>query len=233
MESSFSVSRLGQFTASPIYDLLGYGKNKEPFTQTGYTYINEKIAECITGESKPSVRSISTDWGNEHEKDAVMWFERITGKKVQHFGVENYKYIPYNDYSGCSPDGLVIGEQATIQVKCPYLASNYVPYLIGERTGEWLKKHEPKYYAQCQFEMMCAKVELCYFTPYHPLIVDERHRMVIIELRKDAEMWELIDTKITLAAGIVREALAKLSTFDTIPIHEEINGNKVTVIGKI
>lgn len=220
MHSSFAESRRGQFTASKIHALLGKGKGGEDFSQGGYTYINEKIAECVTGESQPSAKTAATEWGNEHEKDAVMWFELITGKKVQHFGTEKYTYIPYNDYSGCSPDGIIIGESEIIQVKCPFLASNYIPYLIGPKTQEWLKKYEPEYYSQCQFEMMCNKATKCYFAVYYPATIEHQHRMVIIELLPDEELQTLIHDKIQKAAKVVRNALKILN--DMLEVNEPL-----------
>lgn len=224
-QDNFQMSRLGQFTASNIHALLKAGKKKDVvFGDTAMSYIREKIAEAITGESKPQVRSTATDWGNEHETDAIMWFEQITGKKVEHFGVSNYKYFPYNSTSGCSPDGLVVGEQSIIQVKCPYLAANHVEYLLAPKTMEWLKANQPEYYTQCQFEMMCTKRDLCYFVSYHPSVIEPHHRMAVFVLTHDVELRNELASKIELATAIVRESLQSLQTYSGILLTPQSDG---------
>lgn len=220
MQDSFEFSRYGKFTASEISKLLKSGRGKdELFGDTAKTYINEKIAECLTGESKPSIKSVATDWGLENERDAVLFFEMITGKSVHHYGVGEYKFFTYKNIGGCSPDGIIESENANIQVKCPFLVANMIPYLLikGDRQ-QWLKKNEPDYYAQCQFEMMCCGTNKCYFVVYAGAerMIEHFHRMVVIELLPDEELQKELDMRITAAAKILYEAIQELRTPDII-----------------
>ena len=237
LQDSFVNSRLAKFTGSELAKLMKGGsrpmnddelaeekakggKRKTIDTLFGdgaMTYIYEKVAEWLTGESKPQIRSAATDWGIENEADAVKYFEIVTGKKAKQFGSAEYKFYPYNDNSGCSPDGLVEGENAVIEVKCPFLAANIVPYLLLKGTQqekqEWLKKNQYEYYVQTQFEMMCTKTGKCYFIVYGGAdrMIEHYHRMVVIELLPDVEMQEDINHRIAAASFILRECIETLS----------------------
>jgi len=241
-KQTFEDSRMGLFTASEISRLLVSGSR--PMTETelaeekakggkrktvdtlfgdgAVTYMNEKIGICITGETPPTFDTVATRWGKEQEEDAIKWFELITKKKVQHFGVFEYRFFPYKNSGGCSPDAKVIEESACVQVKCPYLSSNHVTYLrvIGDqkKRQEWLKKNEKDYYAQCQFEMMCLgeaegkkTLEKCYFVTYDPRTNDHWLRMSIFELTPDESLQADIDLRITEAHKIVSETLKQFS----------------------
>lgn len=233
---NFLESRLGRFTASEIWKLLKTGKAKdEMFGEMAKTYIDEKIAEAITGQKKAQIGSAATSWGLDKEKDAILWFEHITGKKVKQFGAEEYKFFPYDNNSGCSPDGLLLNENANIQVKCPFNSGNHIQYLLvnDEDASLWLKKNQFEYYAQCQFEMMCCKTEMCYFVSYDDRVVEPQHRMKIIKLSPDLEMQSDIDLRIKHASDLVRNALDKLYNIQLITVHEIINETKITVYDKL
>lgn len=229
---NFTDSRFVLFTASEIHRLMKGGKGGKLFGDGAMTYIHEKVAEVITGESKPSVGSAATQWGLDNEADAVKYFELVTGKKVVHYGCNNYVFFPYKNIGGCSPDGIVEADNATVQVKCPFLAANIVPYLLAasmyskEELQEWLKVNEEQYYTQCQFEMMCAsehlgvKIEKCYFVVYAGAdrMIEHYHRMVVIELSADLEMQNELDMRTTEANKILSEMVGKLQVPN--PIYE-------------
>lgn len=230
METQAIDARFGLFTASEIHRLLASGTRpmiKEEleeekakggkrktvdvlFGDGAMTYIYEKVAQCITGESKPQIRSAATDWGLENEADAVLWFEHITGLKGQHFGAKEYKFFNYNSKSGCSPDWLLEGV-AGLQVKCPYVSANHIPYLLSDKSAKWLKSYAPDYYTQTQFEMMCLKVPKMYFATYDPRTLEAGHRMVLFVLEKDEELHKELDMRITEASKIVSQILNNLS----------------------
>lgn len=223
-QDNFKDSRFGLFTASEIHRLLkGSKKKDELFGDGAMTYINEKIAECITGESKPSMRSVATDWGLDNETDAMKWFEGTTGNKIIHHGVANYKFYPYKHCGGCSPDGVVMDLNriaAIIQAKCPYLSANHINYLrvTGDKEArqQWLKANEPEYYAQCQFEMMCVGVNTCYFITYDPRTIEAYHRMAVFELSADLELQADINKRLDAATDILTDSLRLLENMNPV-----------------
>ena len=216
---SFNDARIGSFTGSEIHKLMVKGKLKDQYFGDGaITYINDKVNEWLNQKPKDSIENKwELEWGKNHEEEAVAWFEQMTGKKVQHFGVKNYKFFDYTDNSGASPDGLIVGEKAIIEIKCPANSSNHIIYLlqVGKTQPEqqaWLKLDVPKYYIQCQFEMMACKVDKCYFAAYDPRREDKRFKMAIIEVLPDAEMQKEIQERIERATelkqAIVRQLIA-------------------------
>ncbi len=145
--NNFMEKRFGKFTASEVHRLMTKSKSGAMFGDGAMTYIYEKVSECLTGESKPSVSTAATQWGLDNEADAVKFFELVTKKKVQHYGCNEYTFWNYKDTGGCSPDGLLLTEDATLQAKCPFLVSNFIPYLLIEgNRQEWLKKNEKEYF---------------------------------------------------------------------------------------
>lgn len=210
-------SRFGLFTASEIHRLLSKPKGGGGlFGDGAMTYIYEKVAECITGETKPQTRAAATDWGIEHEADAIAWFEMTKGIKGEHFGVNNFKFFKYNDKSGCSPDWVCAGV-AGLQVKCPYLSANHVPYLLSDKSQAWLKEYNKEYYTQTQFEMMCLKkaypeMQKMYFATYDPRTIEHYNRMAIFEMVADVELHTDLDTRIKAASEIVSKCVGSLKT---------------------
>lgn len=58
----------------------------------------------------------AVQWGRDHEKQAIKEFEEATQYKVVPTGVWLHK----SGLLGASPDGLIIEENAIIEVKCPF-----------------------------------------------------------------------------------------------------------------
>jgi hypothetical protein len=204
MELKQSINRLGLFTASCIFVLNQDGK-KDTFSVAAMTYIMEKVAEVITGECKPQVGGVSLSWGNDNEKDADMWLQKF--HPHEYMGKGNFKFFPYNEFSGGSPDGL--SDTHVIELKCPYNAANHVQWLLYG-SPEWLQKNYPEYYAQIQFNMLCCKRHYALIASYDPRTIEHNHRMKIIEVERDEPYLEKLTTRIDLAVGIVKDCYKKL-----------------------
>ncbi|NCD07237.1 MAG: hypothetical protein EOL97_14075 [Spirochaetia bacterium] len=76
------------------------------------TYIKELIKAGCFGEEKERYSNSYMDNGNELEPQARLVYELETGNSVEQVG-----FIEYNEYVGCSPDGLV-GKDGGIEIKC-------------------------------------------------------------------------------------------------------------------
>ena len=239
MTEEHAYQRLGKFTASRIKDLLKSGRSKnEYWGETALTYIEENICEIINGEPTPHVSTWATDYGLEKETDAVMWFTRITGKKVKHFGVNEAQFFEYGEHGGASPDGILIDENACLQVKCPAKSSNHSYLLRAPQEPEerlaFIKKQEWDYYVQCQFEMMATKCEKCYLAFYDDRRVDAKLRMAIFEIPLDKEVAALIDERLNKASEMLKEAINTLSklpeiSFSPVTGHDTVADATVTV----
>ena len=224
-KQTFAESRLGRFTASEIHRLLVSGKKGNMFGDGAMTYINEKLAEIVTGEGAANASSMATDWGINMERDAAKWFTAWTGRRIEHYGVNNYAFFEYGNVGGCSPDAICLDESANVQFKCPFNSSNHIAFLLAScRHGasDLLRAKKPEYYAQCQLEMMSCKTEKCYFVSYDPRALNPEYRMAIIELLPDLEMQDEIKTRMEAAFDIIRESLKELKTL-TIPDNVKFN----------
>lgn len=120
---------------------------------------------------------IHTDWGNEHEADAIAAYEAREFVEV-HGQQEQFEVIALNGLKtqiSCTPDGLV-GEEGMIEVKCPSVMKNHRNNVLR---NEWVSQYQD----QCQFQMLVTGrkwVDLISFDPRQstlpPLHVFRIHR---------------------------------------------------------
>ena len=107
--------------------------------------------------------------GKAFEKGAIKQFEKKTDKKVKKCGLfihEDFCHL------ASSPDGLVVGEDATAEVKCPWTGREEA-ISPGEnfrflciRDGQVSLKQSHRYFWQCQGQMAVAKNTKTHFIVY-------------------------------------------------------------------
>ena len=75
-------------------------------------------------------------------------------------------------YLCATPDGIV-GENSTVEVKCPYNGRNEVvlpgknfPFLHKNSSGDIVLREDSKYYTQIQGQMFVSKKKQCYFVVF-------------------------------------------------------------------
>jgi hypothetical protein len=150
-------------------------------SSTAETYINELIAEKLTGE--PTYVT-ETEWmtrGKALEVDAKCFYEFEHGVDINDVG-----FIKDDKYEcGVSPDGL-IGKDGGIEIKCPK-PSTHVQYLRN-------KKVPSIYIAQIQGCMWITGRKWWDFMSFHPMM-----EPVIIRVQRDEEF-------ISKLSGLVIEA---------------------------
>ena len=96
-----------------------------------------------------------------------------TEKEVKGCGIFIDPRFPY---LGASPDGTITGENAIIEVKCPYTGRNekikpgnnfdFLEMKEGGDPEKFQLKRTHKYYYQVTAEMLFAKRNKCYFVVY-------------------------------------------------------------------
>jgi len=207
--------RIGRFTASEIHRLMEPAKREmtpeelkarpksgpgssakltydyTTLSDAALTYINEKVAEVLTGQAKNQGYAFPIVWGKEHEDEAAEFFTKITGLETEKVG-----FFPYTDHAGGSPDRFVEG--AIMEIKCPYDSVNQIAYLL--LTDQWdVKRNYFPYWSQCQCNMMFTERELCYFVTYDPRMKEDKHKMVTIEIKADKEYHDLVRGQIVKA----------------------------------
>lgn len=216
--------RIGRFTASELHRLMEPAKREmteaelkarpksgkgssaklvydhEKLSDAALTYINEKVAEVLTGHAKQQGYAFPLVWGTEHEEEAAELFAQRTG-----FEIEKVGFFPYTSHAGGSPDRLV-NDNAILEIKAPYESVNQVKYLM--LTDQYdLRREYFAYWVQCQANMMFTDRPLAYFCTFDPRMKNDKHKLTQIEIKADTEFHELIRKKIEQA---VKEKLSLL-----------------------
>lgn len=179
--------RLGRFTSSEFHKLLVKGKG-EVFGKTAVSYILEKVAERLTNTCVGFEGNKYTEWGSEHEAEAVSVYEQRQGVKV-----DVAPFIPLGTNAGGSPDGFV-GSDGIIEVKCPFNQVNHLKYFLENA-------QIPKEYAiQIQGNLMATGRKWCDFISYDPRMHEVKtHQMFIQRVERDEEIIKQIRERIDLA----------------------------------
>ena len=133
---SFYTARRGRITASMVGAILG----EAPY-MTRDAAMRTMVREAH-GAEREFVGNVATEYGTFHEDGARFEYELETGLDVTASG-----FIPFEDWAGCSPDGL-LGDDGGLEIKCPFglrKADAPVPFKpLAE---------QPHYYSQVQFSL--------------------------------------------------------------------------------
>lgn len=219
-QNDWEAKRMGKFTASNIYRLLTDPRDKEKkkrgeLGETAKTYIHQVASEIITGCIR-SLDGYALDWGLQNEPHAAEKIGKVHEKFV-YLGSENQLFLPYNSYSGGSPDGLCEETNSIYEIKCPENFENHIEYCLLSN-GEELKAHKKDYYTQLQFNMMCyanvygIKLEDTkgYFVSYCPVVLEGYKDFHIFEIKPDLEIQSKIIAKLEQSFTYAKELINKL-----------------------
>ena len=168
------VVRRGKITASRLSDLMKKTKYGE---STYKTRLRMELAiERITGKSASSVvMNQAMHDGIEREPDARTLFEAVTGKEVALCGSFDHPEIVN---TSASPDGLLRGENAILEIKCP-TAVTHARNLMADGMDK-------RYLYQVAWQMACTESTHGYFASYHPdFPTDLRLKYVRVERDDD------------------------------------------------
>ena len=143
--------RKKRVTASSVGAILGLS----PFMSRADVMRN--MVREVMGAEREFKGNAATEWGNYNEAGALIDFRFKTGLDVEQVG-----FVEFEDWAGCSPDGL-IGNNAGLEIKCPY----------GLRTSDCpvpfkTLAEQPHYEAQVQFSMFVTGREAWMFFQWTP-----------------------------------------------------------------
>ena len=188
--SEWLQSRLGKPTASNFGKLIT--PTGKPST-SAEGYINELIAQKITGELPEFYTNAAMERGNELEPAAKALYEFINGVEVVEVGL-----CLHDEFEcGASPDALV-GDDGGLEVKCP-LPHTHVAYL---RDG----KVPSKYIPQIQGCLWITGREWWDFMSYHPAMED-----LIVRVERDNEYIKKLADQVERAVDIIKTESKKWS----------------------
>jgi len=168
-------ARRGKITASRLGDLMKKTKYGE---STYKTRLRTELAiERITGKSASSVvMNQAMHDGIEREPEARQLFEAITGKEVALCGSFDHPSIVN---TSASPDGLLRGENAILEIKCP-TAVTHVKNVMADGMDR-------RYLYQVAWQMACTESTHGYFASYHPDFPPEL-RLKVVRVERDDDL---------------------------------------------
>lgn len=144
------AARRGRITASAVGAILGVA----PY-QTRLQCLRRMVREAH-GAPSEFTGNIATEYGTFNEPGALIDYRIHTGNTVEEVG-----FIPFEDWAGCSPDGLV-GDEGGLEIKAPYgKRKDAVPEFKDIY-------HQPHYYAQVQFSLFCTGRKWWHFWQWSP-----------------------------------------------------------------
>ena len=177
------ASRVGKITASRLGDIMRKTKWGE---STYKAKVRLELAiERITGKSASSVvMNQAMRDGVEREPDARKLFEAVTGKEVAEVGSFDHPTIVN---TSASPDGLIRGENACLEIKCP-LATTHAKNLMSDKMPK-------NYIYKVQHKIQCTESDFAYFASYHPDFPKDL-RLKIVKVERDDSLLESLNTAI-------------------------------------
>ena len=157
-------------------------------------YINQLLAERLTGKSEPHYQSEAMALGNEREPLARADYEFISGNKVDQYGF----ILDDSESYGCSPDGL-IGDfnEGGLEIKCP-AQTTQAGYMRDPQSGV------KKYYQQIQGCMWVTDRKWWDFFSYHP---EMPH--VLVRVERNEEYIEKLSQQVLLAVSTIEAQMEK------------------------
>lgn len=169
--------RKGKMSASHAQAIATCGKGLD-------TYIGNLVSEYHSSGERDFFTNKDMERGNELEEFAREMYELETGSKVKEVG-----FVEHDEYSGCSPDGLV-DEDGLLEVKALNDAKHFQMLLTG--------KIDSGHIWQMQMQILVCKRKWCDFVAYNP---NFKKTLIIIRVLPD------YTKQASLLAGIEKGSL--------------------------
>jgi putative phage-type endonuclease len=145
------AARAKRITASNVGAILGFS----PYMNR-HDVMRNMVREALDAP-REFTGNAATEWGTYNEAGALIDFRFRTGLDVEKAG-----FCFYEDWAGCSPDGL-IGDNAGLEIKCPY-GLRSAPCPVPFKT----LAEQPHYEAQVQFSMFVTGRDAWMFFQWAP-----------------------------------------------------------------
>lgn len=158
-----------------------------------YTYILEIMAEYYSTAPKEMYFNDDMKRGVELEPEARLVYELENKVTVEQVG-----FVVYNEYFGCSPDGLVESD-GLVEFKAPN-DKNYLELLLYE-------KIKSEYIGQMQGQMLGTSRKWCDFVAYNP---NFDQNIWIKRIYKDDTYQEKLKAGINKGGNLIEEIKSKL-----------------------
>lgn len=187
--------RAGKFTASSIKNLLGKPTNK------GYQDEIKRVAiEILSNEPVETsfFGNSYTERGHELEGIAIQEYEDIT-----FFNTLPGGFCEFAEYTGASPDRLIDGKNAGVEVKCPGY-SKFLEYLYSESFTQEGEKSllEKEFETQCQCQIYVCGFDFVDLVCYYP-----EYKIIKKRIVPDPVFQEEIEAAVEVAKEEVKKLI--------------------------
>ena len=182
------AARLGIPSASMFAKIV---TTKGIWSASADAYINQLVAERLTGEREEVFQSHHMLRGTELEPDARDLYSLMSDAEVTEVGFCLHDTLS----AGCSPDGL-IGEEGGLEIKAP-APSTHVEYLRGGVLPS-------KYKQQVMGCLWITGREWWDFVSYHPTM-----KPLIVRVERDEEYIAALEKCVTKAVNLIEENVEK------------------------
>ena len=177
-------ARLGIPSASMFSKIV---TTKGVWSTQADSYINQLVAERLTGEREEVYQSHHMIRGTELEPEARDMYCLMKDVEVQEVGFCLHDTLKV----GCSPDGL-IGEDGGLEIKAPAPAT-HVEYLRGGVLPS-------RYKQQVMGCLWITQREWWDFVSYHPNM-----KPLIVRVERDEEYIAALEECVTKAVNLIEE----------------------------
>lgn len=218
------LQRFGVFTASEFKNALTQPrtiKDREAgkLSESASTLVNNKIVEIYllqNGDNEVIKEYLKLDrrqikafeWGHKYEPEAISTFAKKFRKTVLPSGFVEYSGSNSEliGWVGGSRDGVVAGERALIEVKCPINAKYQIDRL--ESPELFFKEHR----AQVLGNMWITNADKGYLLSYYPHF-PEPLNLVVYEVKRDEAFIAELESALF---RLVKTIKARLNTLNAL-----------------
>ncbi len=211
------MARLGQFTSSENYKLLGNASDGKTFGAGAMTYIKTKAIEASSHlwERPALEETASLLWGKVYEYPAYEEYIHVTKNySMTYLGTETPLFLSYEPLageSGGSPDIVNITSSDTVdhgcELKCSKNPMFHFDRLIWKSMWD-IKENYLSCYTQVQHLMMVTGAKTWDFMSFDDRQRIRANKSKIIEVKPDLKFQNNLEMRIRIA---IKEKYAVMS----------------------
>lgn len=193
----------GFITASTYGPILANGRTYKGMGAGGVTFARQLALErsdiADLSQDNKFEGNTATEWGNEHEADAIKAYEALKFVEV----TDSQKNIT-KGWLSCTPDGY-IGEDGLVEIKCPSTMKNHYENIQREAFVD-------QYDKQCQFQLYLSGRKYCDLVSYDPRYKDP-FKIKVVRILPDLKLHKLIEDRVALVEEIIKDELENLKNY--------------------
>lgn len=194
MSDEWKLARRGRLTASSrARSIAG------PRAVGNFPKLRDKILAELRPDYKWTEQSFAaTDWGNDHERQALSLLELELGLDADQSYEPGFLLHPERPYVGCTPDLMIRNRHraqrrglhyTAVQVKCPHDEDIHKSTLHKKKIGADVYRY------QIQWEGWCTNADELLFVSFDPRQRRLDRRLVILDVPVDDKLRKIFESR--------------------------------------